>query len=305
MDHDGVPGQLQHQRGDPQPPSAGIEQVQPAPRLDGLPLGGAPVEHAAQDVGLCGVGGLLEALAHARLALGADLRVEALLVLAEAVEAPLALGVVGVVGVGQVLGERGAQQVLVLEAGGAEDAVGAGAGRARGRREGARAGEGVLARGGLLVGGDGGVGDVAILVEVVGGIARGTLEAAGVRVVESRRLAAAVEARQVAVAMKAPHRGVGVGVAMHTMQQCYLFEGAGCVVGSAVSSVGLFCCLGDAQILGSGILPGGRVFQALQRFLGCSAAEHTGGTGESPARGVAHGPFLGCKSRGYSVFCIL
>lgn len=167
MYHSRVPCKLQHKPRDPQPLARRVEALQPAARRHALAGARAAVEHAPQQVCLGGIGGLLEALAHPRLALGAYLRVEALLVLAEAVEALLALGVVGVVGVGEVLRERCAQQVLVLEAGGAKGGV---AGRARGGRDGAR--DGVLARGGLLLGCDGRVGDVAVLELVVSIIPR-------------------------------------------------------------------------------------------------------------------------------------
>lgn len=157
-----MPGQLQHEARDPQPPARRIDQLQPAARLDLLPRARAPVDHAAQHICFGRVGRLLQALACSGLAVGAYLRVEALLVLAEAVEAFLALGVVGVVWVGQVLRERCAQKMLVLEAGCAECGGGC---WARRRREGAR--DSVLpGRGGFSVCCDGRVGDVAILLAV-------------------------------------------------------------------------------------------------------------------------------------------
>src|SRR3569833_1801432 len=73
-------------------------------------------------VGLCRVPGLFYALENSRFAIGADQRIQSLEPLSVAVVFALSLGIMGIVWIiGKILRQRGCEQVLVLQAGIAEE----------------------------------------------------------------------------------------------------------------------------------------------------------------------------------------
>lgn len=116
-----MPQQLEEPRNNPHPPANRCDVVSAGPGQEDAGLG-AVVELTAKPVGLGCVVGLTKLHADLGLAIAAALRVALLEVAAEVIVVALALIVLGILGIiGEVLSQRGDDEMLVGGASSAED----------------------------------------------------------------------------------------------------------------------------------------------------------------------------------------